>query len=384
MSVDPPAPRSHLLLTPGPTPLHPRAQEALGRGLLGHMDPEVFALNREIQRDLRQMYGAAPDSFTALLAGTGSLGMEAGFANLVEPGDEVLVCVNGAFGARMAEMAGRYGARVRQVTAPHGEAIQPEDVAAQMDGVKLVALVHGETSTGVLNPLAQIAEVVRGSGALFTVDAVTTAGMEPFRMFEWGIDYVYTGAQKCLSAPPGVAPVAISARALAQQAARRTPTPLWYCDFGGLRDYWEHQAYHHTVPVHLHYALHAALRAALEEGLETRRARVAEVGRAVQAALTPLGFSPYVADPTARLPTVLALRLPPGFDDAGVRRALRAREISVTGGLGPTAGVIWRLGLMGEAAHPQPYRRLLEELEPLLGARGLRERFDAALEPLPA
>lgn len=379
-----PSPRPHLLLTPGPTPLHPRAQEALGRGLLGHMDPEVFALNREIQADLRQMYGAAPGTFTALLAGTGSLGMEAGFANLVERGDEVLVCVNGAFGARMAEMAARYGARVRQVTAPHGEAIRPGDVAAQLDGVGLVALVHGETSTGVLNPLPQIAEVVHESGALFTVDAVTTAGMEPFRMVQWGIDYVYTGAQKCLSAPPGVAPVAISDRALARQAARRTPTPLWYCDFGGLRDYWEHHAYHHTVPVNLHYALHAALRAALEEGLEARRARVAALGQALQAALGPLGFTPYVADPAARLPTVLALRLPPGLDDAQTRRALRAREISVTGGLGPTAGLIWRLGLMGEAAHPAPYRRLMEELGELLAAPSLRDRFDAALAPLPA
>lgn len=387
MPVDPPgppSPRSHLLLTPGPTPLHPRAQQALGRELLGHMDPEVFALNGEIQRDLRVMYGAAPGTFTALLSGTGSLGMEAGFANLVEPGDEVLVCVNGAFGARMAEMATRYGARVRQVTAPHGEAIRPGDVAAQLAGAKLVALVHGETSTGVLNPLGEIAQVVRESGALLSVDAVTTAGMEPFRMEDWGIDYVYTGAQKCLSAPPGVAPVAISARALARQAARRTPTPLWYCDFSGLRDYWDHHAYHHTVPVHLHYALHAALRAALEEGLVARRARVAALGRALLAALTPLGFGPYVPDPAARLPTVLALRLPPGLDDAAVRRALRAREISVTGGLGPTSGLIWRLGLMGEAARAAPYRRLMAELEDLLAAPGLRARFDEALEPLPA
>lgn len=369
----------HILLTPGPTPLHPEAQRALARGMLGHMDPEVFAVNAEIQRDLREMYGTAPDTFTALLAGTGSLGMEAGFANLVEPGDEVLVCVNGSFGARMAEMAARYGARVRQVTAPLGQAIDPADVAAELDGVALVAVVHGETSTGVLNPVPEIARVVRQSGALLTVDAVTTAGMEPFHMQDWGIDYVYTGAQKCLSAPPGVAPVAISERALARQAERCTPTPLWYCDFGGLRDYWERRSYHHTVPVNLHFALHAALRAALTEGLPARQARVQEVGRALVAALAPLGFTPFVADPAARLPTVLALRLPAGFDDAGVRRALREREISVTGGLGPTAGLIWRLGLMGEAARPAPYRALLSALEDLLGERGLVGRFEAAL-----
>lgn len=373
----------HILLTPGPTPIHPQAQQALQRGMLGHMDPEVFALNREIQADLRTLYGTAPGTFTALLAGTGSLGMEAGFANLVEPGDEVLVCVNGSFGGRMAEMAGRYGARVRVVEAPLGQAIHPADVAAQLDGVHLVAVVHGETSTGVLNPVPEIAEAVQGSGALLTVDAVTTAGMEPFYMDAWGIDYVYTGAQKCLSAPPGVAPVAISERALARHAARRTPTPLWYCDFEGLRDYWERQTYHHTVPVNLHYALQAALRAALEEGLTVRQARVREVGQALLAALAPLGFTPYVEERAARLPTVLSLRLPPGFDDAGIRRALREREISVTGGLGPTAGVIWRLGLMGEAARPAPYRALLAALEDLLKERGLVDRFDTALGAVP-
>ncbi|WP_102125399.1 alanine--glyoxylate aminotransferase family protein [Deinococcus planocerae] len=374
----------HILLTPGPTPIHPRAQRALTRPMLGHMDPEVFALNREIQADLRVMYGTAPQTFTALLAGTGSLGMEAGFANLVEAGDEVLVCANGSFGYRMAEMAARHGARVRLVTAPLGEAIDPADVAARLGGVGMVAVVHGETSTGVLNPVPEIARLVRESGALLTVDAVTTAGMEPFHMAEWGVDYAYTGAQKCLSAPPGLAPVAISERAFARFHARRTPTPLWYCDLEGLRDYWERHTYHHTVPVNLHYAFHAALGAALEEGLETRQARVRRLGQAVVSALSPLGFTHYVQDPAARLPTVLALRLPPGFDDAGVRAALRAREISVTGGLGPTAGLIWRLGLMGEAARPAPYRALMLALEDLLGERGLAGRFGEALGAVPA
>ncbi|SEJ61567.1 alanine-glyoxylate transaminase / serine-glyoxylate transaminase / serine-pyruvate transaminase [Deinococcus reticulitermitis] len=367
----------HVLLTPGPTPIHPRAQRALIRGMLGHMDPEVFALNREIQQDLRVMYGTGPEAFTALLSGTGSLGMEAGFANLLEAGDEVLVCANGSFGQRMAEMAARYGARVRLVTAPLGEAINPADVAAQLsERVAMVAVVHGETSTGVLNPVPDIARLVRGSGALLTVDAVTTAGMEPFFMQGWGVDYAYTGAQKCLSAPPGLAPVAISERAFTRFAARRTPTPLWYCDFDGLRDYWTDHTYHHTVPVNLHFAFHAALRAALEEGLERRQDRVRRMGEVIERTLAPLGFSPYVRRAEDRLPTVLALRLPEGFDDAGVRQALRGREISVTGGLGPTAGVIWRLGLMGEAARPAPYRQLMVALEDLLGARGLVTRYD--------
>ncbi|PYE53031.1 aminotransferase class V-fold PLP-dependent enzyme [Deinococcus yavapaiensis] len=374
--------RSHsklVLLTPGPTPLHDEAVSALALPMLGHMDAEVLNLNAEIQADLRVMYGA-PNAFTALLSGTGSLGMEAGFANLVEAGDDVLVLVNGTFGARMAEMAARYGANVRVVTAPSGEAIDPDDVARHLGRARMVALVHGETSTGVLNPLPDIARIVREkSDALLCVDAVTTVGMGPFDMEGLGIDYAYTGSQKCLSAPPGVAPVAISPRALARFDARRTPTPLWYCDFGGLRDYWEKRSYHHTVPVNLHFALHAALRAALREGLYARAARARDVGFAVLSALQPAGFTPFVPTEAARLPTVLALRLPPGLDDAAVRAELRRRGMSVTGGLGDTAGLIWRLGLMGESARPHLYRPFLATLEDLLGERDLVRRFDAAL-----
>ncbi|WP_027460525.1 aminotransferase class V-fold PLP-dependent enzyme [Deinococcus murrayi] len=375
--------RPHVLLTPGPTPLHPAAQAALaGEEALGHMDPAVFAVNREIQADLRTLYGAPVGTLTALLAGTGSLGMEAGFANLLEPGDPVLIGVNGSFGARMVEMATRAGGRVRTVTAPPGEALSPQafaDALAGEEEVRLVALVHGETSTGVLNPLAEIAQVVAPSGALLSVDAVATAGMQPFDMAGLGADYVYTGSQKGLSAPPGVAPVAVSGRALARHAARRTPTPLWYADFAGLRDYWEAHSYHHTVPVQLHFALHAALRAALAEGLPQRQARAAAIGEAVLAALTPLGFTPFVPTPAHRLPTVLALRLPPGLDDAATRAALRERGVSVAGGMGPTAGVIWRLGLMGEGARPALYERFLSELEGVLGVRGVTQRFQEAL-----
>ncbi len=369
----------HVLLTPGPTPIHPRALQGLMHPMLGHMDPEVFALNAEIQADLRAMYGAAPGTFTALLAGTGSLGMEAGFANLIEPGDTVLVCANGSFGQRMAEMVARHGGTVRLVQAPLGEAIRPEDVEAHLDGAHMVAVVHGETSTGVLNPVPEIARLARARGALVTVDAVTTAGMQPFEMAAWGVDYAYTGSQKCLSAPPGVAPIAVSERAFARFEARRAPTPLWYADLGGLREYWQERRYHHTVPVNLHFALHGALRAALDEGLPQRARRVQEVGAAVFKALSPLGFRHFVQDPGARLPTVLALRLPDGLDDAGVRAELRRRNISITGGLGATAGVIWRLGLMGESARPAPYRTFLRALEDILGARGLTARFDEAL-----
>ena len=369
----------HVLLTPGPTPIHPAGQRALMRSMLGHMDPEVFQLNREIQADLRVMYGTEPEAFTALLGGSGSLGMEAGFANLVEPGDTVLVCANGSFGRRMAEMAARYGANVRLVTAPLGEAIQPEAVAAQLDGVRMVALVHGETSTGVLNPVEEIAEVVRDSGSLFSVDTVATAGMRPFGMAALAVDYAYTGSQKCLSAPPGLAPIAVSERAFSRFYARRTPCPLWYCDLEGLYAYWVDHTYHHTVPVNLHYAFHAALHAAMDEGLEARHQRSLTMERVLVDTLVPLGFTHYVARPQDRLPTVLALRLPDEIDDAAVRAELRRRDISVAGGLGPTSGVIWRLGLMGESARPGPYRRLMEELSDIIERPDLVRRFDDAV-----
>jgi alanine-glyoxylate transaminase/serine-glyoxylate transaminase/serine-pyruvate transaminase len=376
-----------LLLTPGPTPIHPRALDAMQWPMRGHMDAEVFAYNDAIVADLRTLYGAADDAFASLLAGTGSLGMEAGLANLLEPGDRLLVAVNGVFGERMVEMGRRLGAEVHEVRAPIGRPIDPADVAEALARVapKVVAVVHGETSTGVLNPLPEIAEIVRGSGALLSVDAVTTVGMMPFDMQGLGVDYAYTGSQKCLSAPPGLAPVVYSRRAMETIAARRLPVATWYADAAGMRAYWDPdgpRAYHHTIPVQLHWATGEAIRAALEEGLEAREARVRRLGAAILSALEPEGFAPFVAEPH-RLPTVLALRLPPGLDDAAVRRELRSRHaISLTGGLGPTAGSIWRLGLMGENARFGHYHRLMEALAELLDAPALPERFDRVASPL--
>jgi alanine-glyoxylate transaminase / serine-glyoxylate transaminase / serine-pyruvate transaminase len=283
-----------VLLTPGPTPIEPRA------------------MNDRIMAGLHRLYGANTDAFTCLLAGTGSLGMEAGFANLVEPGDRVLICANGSFGFRMAEMSERLGATVTTVTAPIGEAIRVSDVKAALerDAFKLVAVVHGETSTGVLNPAVEIAKLAKYHGALVTVDAVTTAGMMPYRMSDWGIDYSYTGSQKCLSAPPGVAPVAFSRSAIEAVQNRKTKVPLWYADLEGLQAYWNRREYHHTIPVQLHYALEAALYSALEEGLEARARRVQEVGAAVLSTLETVGFRAFVKNAHERLPSVLAVQLP--------------------------------------------------------------------------
>ena len=286
-------------------------------------------------------------------------------------------------------MGERLGADVRVVRAEPGRAIEAQEVAdaARTFDPKVVAVVHGETSTGVLNPLAEIAAALRGGEALLSVDAVTTVGMMPFDMAGLGVDYAYTGSQKCLSAPPGLAPVVYAPRAMEAVAARRTPVSTWYADALGMRAYWDAdagRAYHHTIPVQLHWATGEAIRAALEEGLEAREARVRRLGAAILATLSPEGFEPFVPEP-ARLPTVLALTLPPELDEAALRRALRERyAISVTGGLGPTAGRIWRLGLMGENARFGHYLRLMEALAELLGAPALPGRFEEAASAVPA
>ena len=374
-----------LLLTPGPTPLHPRAQAALSWPTRSHMDPDVFAYNDRIVADLHELYGAAPGAFASLLSGTGSLGMEAGFANLLEPGDRVLIVSNGVFGERMIEMATRLGADVRPLRFAASAPVDAPRVRtlAQRVRPKLLALVHGETSTGVINPVAEVSDIAAEVGALYSVDAVTTVGMLPFDMTALGVDYAYTGSQKCLSAPPGLAPVVFSERAMQSVRKRKTPVSTWYADAAGMEAYWAvgsaGRNYHHTVPVQLHWATGEALRAALDEGIEARTKRVTYVGEAALHALETAGFSAHIPE-AYRLPTVLAVRLPEGLDDASVRRQLREEYfISVTGGLGETAGKIWRLGLMGETARAEHYSRLMSALAEILKAPHLPGVFHEAL-----
>lgn len=379
-------PQPVLLLTPGPTPIHPRAAAALCWPMLGHMDPEVFAYNDRVVEDLHTLYGTNGEGFTSLLSGTGSLGMEAGFANLLEAGERVLIVSNGVFGERMVEMSARLGAKVDVVRFSPGCPIDLDVVrtAARRFQPKLIAAVHGETSTGVMNPVPEIGEIAQEVGALYSVDAVTTVGMLPFSMSDWGIDYAYTGSQKCLSAPPGLAPVAFSERALEVIRTRQTPVTTWYSDVVGMLGYWASaerggRQYHHTIPVQLHWATGEAVRAALDEGAEARAERVKWLGQAVLGALETVGFSAYIPEPY-RLPTVLAVYLPVGLDDAAVRHQLRNDyRISITGGLGETAGKIWRLGLMGENARAVHYLKLMEALADILHAPQLPETFEASL-----
>ena len=373
-----------LLLTPGPTPIHPRAKAALSWPVRGHMDPEVMAFNDRVMRDLEVLYSSAAGAFACLLSGTGSFGMEVGFANLLEPGEPVVIVSNGVFGERMIDMASRLGAAVAPVRFPPGVPAFPEVVREVVGRVrpKLLAAVHGETSTGVLNPVADLGAVAKEFGALFSVDAVTTVGMLDFEMRGWGVDYAYTGSQKCLSGPVGLAPAVFGPEALVAVAERKVPVASWYGDVEGMRAYWQPsdgRRYHHTVPVQLHWATGEAVRAALDEGVAARTWRVRAVAEACLQALSTIGFKPFVPA-EHRLPTVLALTIPEGFDDARVRYDLRFDHgISVTGGLGPTEGRIWRLGLMGEAARIEHYQRLMTALATILDAAQLPEAFDQAV-----
>ncbi|GAA6755364.1 alanine--glyoxylate aminotransferase family protein [Thermus thalpophilus] len=349
-----------LLLTPGPTPIPERVQKALLRPMRGHLDPEVLAVNRAIQDRLLRLFDPGEGALVAALAGSGSLGMEAGLANLDQ--GPVLVLVNGAFSARVAEMAALHGLDPVVLEFPPGEAVDPERVAQALKRrrFRMVALVHGETSTGVLNPAEAIGALAKEAGALFFVDAVTTLGMLPFSMRALGADYAFTGSQKCLSAPPGLAPVAVSAEARKAFSAKRG----WYLDLTRVAEHWERGGYHHTTPVLLHYALLEALDLALEEGVEAREKRAREVYAWLLEELKARGFSPYPKE--SPLPTVLVVRPPEGVEADRLVKALYAQGVAVAGGIGPTRGEVLRLGLMGEGARKELYQAFLEALDRVL------------------
>lgn len=369
-----------VLLTPGPTPIHPLVQAALAKPMRGHLDPETLATNRRIRGYLEALFGAGEGALLAALPGSGSLGMEAGLTNLASQGDAVLLLVNGTFGERMVEIAHAYGMRYTVLRAEPGQPIDPEAVrrALAERRYRLVTLVHGETSTGVINPAAEIAALVREHGAYFMLDAVTTAGMMPLSMTAMGVDYAFTGSQKCLSAPPGLAPFALSPRG--RERLGKAHVPGWYSDLARVAVYWEQEGYFCTSPVLLHFALEEALRLALEEGLEKRHQRAKRLYGQVLGLLEELGFRAYAA-PEARLPTVLTVRPPEGFSEAGLRKGLYQRGVSVAGGIGPTAGQVLRLGLMGESAREEHYRVFFRALGEVMGKSGLEEAFLERAQP---
>lgn len=362
-----------ILLGPGPSNVHPRVLQALAQPLVGHLDPVFLQLMDETKALLRFVF-RTQNPLTLPISGTGSAGMETCLANLIEPGDEVVVGIKGAFGLRMADMVERYGGTLVALEVPWGQVFTPEQVAAALARCrrpKLVALVHAETSTGAWQPLEEMAAVAHQAGALLLVDAVTSLGGCPLEVDAWGIDMCYSGTQKCLGCPPGLAPVTVSPAALEAIHARKTKVQSWYFDLTMLEKYWgEERVYHHTAPISMNYALHEALRVVQEEGLPARFQRHQRNHAALVAGLTALDLA--LAVPAEhRLWTLTSVRIPEGVDDVAVRQQLlEDYNIEIGAGLGPWRSKVWRLGLMGEGSTPGNVLLLLRALAELLAQHG--------------
>jgi alanine-glyoxylate transaminase / serine-glyoxylate transaminase / serine-pyruvate transaminase len=357
-----------LLLGPGPSCVPQEVYDALSRKTLGHLDPYFMTIMDGIKDMLRQVMNTG-NTLTVPMSGTGSAGMEACFVNLVEPGDKVLILINGVFGVRMSDVAARLGADVDKIEFPWGTPVLLEAVEKKIgeNAYRIVAVVHAETSTGVMNPVAEIGKAVAGSGALYLVDAVTSLGGIDVRMDDWGIDALYSGTQKCLSCPPGLAPLSFSEKAMAKLGGRKTKVPNWYLDLSLIANYWgSNRVYHHTAPVNMLYGLYQALLLLLEEGPEKAFARHRENHLALVNGLKDLGMEMLVEEPY-RLPMLNTVLIPPGVDELAIRKRLRSEfKIEIGGGLGPLAGKIWRIGLMGRSSTGESVVRLLAALKKML------------------
>ncbi len=363
-------PSQRVLMGPGPSDVHPRVLNAMSMPLLGHLDPQFL----EVMDDIKVMLKATlktENELSFVVSAPGSAGMETCLVNLLEPGDDAVICVHGVFGNRMVDIAERCGATVTKVEAPWGEPINPADLQKVLNtkNPKLVAIVHAETSTGVLQPLEEISEMVHKNGALLVVDAVTSYCGVPLEVDKWGIDALYSGTQKCLSAPPGLSPVTFSPRAVRALENRKTKVQSWFLDLTMVKNYWagSKRAYHHTAPVSSMYALREAYKLVLEEGLDNRFKRHRKNHKLLKAGLKDLGFK-YLVDKPYRLPQLNAVKLPKHIKDEAAlrRRLLNEYNIEVGGGLGDFAGKIWRIGLMGESCTANHVNMLLGALSDLI------------------
>jgi alanine-glyoxylate transaminase/serine-glyoxylate transaminase/serine-pyruvate transaminase len=336
--------------------------------LLGHLDPEFAALMDETQDLLRYVF-QTQNRLTLAISGTGSAGMETVVVNLIEPGDRMLVCINGVFGARMKDVAERAGARVTTIERPYGEVFEPDEVrtAVERDRPKVVGIVHAETSTGAWQPVEEIATIAHEAGALIALDTVTSLAGVPVEIDGWEIDAVYSGTQKCLSCPPGLAPVSFGPRAVEVLNQRKTKVQSWYLDLTMIQKYWgSDRFYHHTAPISMNYGLREALALVAREGLEARIARHALNGQALHAGLAAMGLSLATA-PGHRLPQLTCVLIPEGIDDLTVRRRLlKDWGIEIGGGLGPFKGKAWRIGLMGHSSRQNNVTLVLSALETCL------------------
>jgi alanine-glyoxylate transaminase / serine-glyoxylate transaminase / serine-pyruvate transaminase len=368
----PPAPKANppvrTLLGPGPSPVSPRVLQALSLPVVGHLDPKFLDLMDQSMAMLREVF-QTKNRLALPMSGTGSAGMETCFVNLIEAGDAVLIGVNGVFGTRMVDVAQRCGVQVDTVEAEWGSALDPQSFKGALGKkqYKLVALVHAETSTGVLQPLDDIARLVREHGALLLVDAVTSLGGAPVRIDELGIDACYSCSQKCLGCPPGLSPVTLSDRAVEVVRKRKTKVQSWYLDLSMIEKYWgSERLYHHTAPISMNYALHEGLRIVLEEGLEAAWQRHRQVHEAFIREMRKLEIEPAVTE-SIRAPMINAIKIPDGADDAKIRQRLYDEfNIEIGAGLGPLRGKIWRVGLMGHGAREENVEILSKALQKLI------------------
>ncbi len=371
-----------VLLGPGPSTVHPRVLQALANPVMGHLDPAFFQVMDDVCEMLREVFHTT-NSMTLPISSTGTGAMETACANIIEPGDEVLICRNGYFGIRLADIAERCGATVHVMDTPWGKAVDPQmlkDELKKHPGLKAVGVIHAETSTGVLSDMKELVDVIHESGALAIVDAVTSLGGHEVRMDDWGIDVCYSATQKCLGAPPGLAPISLSPAAMDVVAKRPSKVQSFYFNLKDLEAYWNQtRAYHHTSPINMTYALREALRMMMEEGQENRINRHARVAAALRAGAEALGLS-LLAEEGHRLNPLTTLSIPEGIEDAKVRRALlNDYDIEIGGGLGEFAGKAWRVGLMGESARERNVFALLSALETILSKEGYEVAFGASL-----
>ncbi|MDR1815091.1 MAG: alanine--glyoxylate aminotransferase family protein [Clostridiales Family XIII bacterium] len=358
-----------LLLGAGPSGVAPSTYHALSKSIIGHMDPFFIRIMDELKDGLRLLFGTR-NELTVPLSGTGSSGMEAAFVNLVEKGDKVLILQNGVFGTRMVDVAGRLGAEVTELAFEWGKPVDVDRVADQLgkDRYKIVAVVFAETSTGVRNPAKEIGDLLKGTDALYLVDAVTAIGGIPVEADNWGVDICYAGGQKCLSCPPGASPITFSDRAVEAIKNRKTKVPNWYLDMTLLTAYWGGgtRVYHHTPPVNMMYALYQAVYNILEEGIDNVFARHERVHKHLAKGLAEIGWA-FLVDEPYRLPELNTVVVPEGVDEAALRkRLLNEYHIEINGGLGALAGKIVRIGLMGYNAKEENVDRLITAMKEIL------------------
>ena len=365
-------PPFRILLGPGPSDVEPRVFKAMSQTLVSHMDPVFVEVMNEIQKGLRGVF-KAENPLTLPISGTGTAGMEAAMVNMIEPGDPVLVCSSGFFADRMAQIANRAGGQVQVVKAPLGEAVTPDQLRQAIERMrpKVVAFVHVETSTGVAQPIEPLAQLLRDDDIVTIVDSVASLAGQPVDVTANGLDFVYSGSQKCLSCPPGLAPVTLSPNAVRRLQSRKFPVQSWYLDLSMLAKYWGNERqYHHTAPISMNYALRESLRVIEEEGLANRCRRHRENHLALVAGLEAIGLEMF-ASKEVRAWTVNTVKVPDGINDAAVRsRLLERYGIEIVGGLTELQGKIWRIGLMGYSSQRNNVLLLLNGLEEILSEMG--------------